>query len=89
MFDKMKDMMGQMKMMQELMRDENFKAFIAHPKVQELFRDAEFKLVAGTRDFSKIMGHPKFMELGRDPELSQLLLKIDPKRFIKGNEGNG
>ena len=84
MFDKMKDMMGQMKMMQELMRDENFKTFISHPRVQELFRDPEFKVVAASRDFSKIAAHPKFMELARDPELSQLLLKIDPKRFIKG-----
>ena len=85
MLDGMNGMMDQMKMMQDMMRDENFRAFISHPKVQELFRDPEFKLVAGTRDFSKIMEHPKFMELGRDPELSQLLLKIDPKRFIKGN----
>ena len=84
MFDKMKDRMGQMKMMQELMRDENFKTFISHPRVQELFRDPEFKGVAASRDFSKIAAHPKFMELARDPELSQLLLKIDPKRFIKG-----
>ena len=82
MFDKMKDMMGQMKMMQELMRDENFKAFISHPRVQELFRDPEFKSVAATRDFSKIAVHPKFMELSKDPEVSQLLLKIDPKRFL-------
>ena len=83
MFDKMKDMMGQMKMMQELMRDENFKAFIAHPKVQELFRDPEFKDVAKSRDFSKIAAHPKFMQLARDPELSRLLLKIDPQRFMR------
>ena len=77
-------MMGQMKMRQELMRDDNFKIFIAHPRVQELFRDPEFKTVAASRDFSKIAAHPKFMELAKDPELSQLLLKMDPKRFIKG-----
>ena len=84
MFDKMNDMMAQMKMMQELMRDENFKTFISHPKVQELFRDPEFKAVAGTRDYSKIAVHPKFMELSRDPELARLLQKIDPKRFSLG-----
>ena len=83
MFDKMKDMMGQMQLMQQLMKDENFKAFIAHPKTQELFRDPEFKEVAQSRDFARIMAHPKFMELARDPELSQLLVKIDPQRFIK------
>ena len=83
MFDKMKDMMGQMKLMQDLMKDENFKAFISHAKVQELFKDPEFKEVAMTRDFSKISAHPKFMELMRDQELSQLLMKIDPQRFMK------
>ena len=76
-------MMNQIKMMQELMRDENFKAFIAHPKVQGLFRDPEFKDVAKSRDFSKIAAHPKFMQLARDPELSRLLLKIDPQRFMR------
>ena len=79
MFGKMKDMMGQMQMMQKLMQDENFKAFISHPKVQELFRDPEFKDVAKTRDFAKIAAHPKFAALARDPELSQLLVKINPK----------
>ena len=79
MFGKMKDMMGQMQMMQKLMQDENFKVFISHPKVQELFRDPEFKDVAKTRDFAKIAAHPKFAALARDPELSQLLVKINPK----------
>ena len=83
MFDKMKDMMSQMKLMGELMKDENFKAFIAHPKVQELFRDPEFKEVAKTRDFSLITANPRFTQLMRDPELSQLMMKIDPKRFMK------
>ena len=73
MFDKMKDMMGQMQMMQQLMKDENFKAFISHPKTQELFRDPEFKEVAQSRDFARITAHPKFMELARDPELAQFL----------------
>ena len=42
----MKGMMGQFQMMQKLMADENFKAFISHPKVQEVFKDSEFKEVA-------------------------------------------
>ena len=83
MFEKMKDMMGQMKMMQGMMRDENFKAFISHPKVRELFRDPEFKAVAATRDFSRIATHEKFKQLTRDPALAQLLIKIDPKKFMK------
>ena len=83
MFDKMKDMMGNMAMMQRMMQDENFRAFVSHSKVQQLFRDPEFKEVAKTRDFSKIAAHPKFMELGRDPELAALMLKIDPKSFLQ------
>ena len=83
MFDKMKDMMGQVHLMQQLMQDENFKAFLSHPKVQQLFKDPEFKDVAKTRDFAKITAHPKFMEMARDPDVSRLLVKIDPKRFLK------
>ena len=82
MFDKMKDMMGNMQMMQKMMQDPNFRAFVSHPKVQQLFRDPEFKEVAKSRDFAKISAHPKFMELGRDPELAALMLKIDPKSLL-------
>ena len=73
----MKDMAGQFQMMQKLMQDENFKAFISHPKVQELFNDAEFKEVAKTKDFSKILVHPKFAVLMKDPELASLMAKIN------------
>ena len=83
MFDKMKDMMGNMQMMQRMMKDENFRAFVSHPKVQQLFRDPEFKEVAKTRDFSKIAAHPKFMALGQDPEIASLMLKIDPQSFMQ------
>ena len=82
MFDKMKDMMGNMQMMQRMMKDENFRAFVSHPEVQQLFRDPEFKEVAKARDFSKIASHPKFMALGKNPELAALLLKIDPQSFM-------
>ena len=81
MFGKMKDMMGQLQMMQKLMQDENFKAFVSHPKVQELFRDSEFKEIAKTRDFTKIVSHPKFMEMARDPEVAGLLAKVNPQNI--------
>ena len=81
MFDRMKGMMGQMQMMQALMKDENFKAFISHPRVQELFRDPEFKEVAGARDFGRIAAHPRFVEVTRDPEVAALLVKINPQNF--------
>ena len=82
MFGKMKDMVGQFQMMQKLMQDENFKTFISHPKIQELFKDAEFKAVAKTQDFAKIMAYPKFAQLMKDPEVAQLLTKINLKDFL-------
>ena len=83
MFGKMQGMMGQFQMMQRLMQDENFKTFIAHPKVQEVFKDVEFKEVAKEKDFSRILSHPKFVELMKDPELSALLFKINPAQYLK------
>ncbi len=82
MFGHLNGMMGNIQMMQKLMRDENFKAFISHPKVQELFKDEEFKEVAKTRDFSKIFSHPKFATLMREPELSSLMAKINLQGMI-------
>ncbi len=81
MFDGMKNMAAQMQMMQRLMKDENFRAFVSHPKIQELFKDPEFKDIAKSRDFSQIATHPKFATLMKDPELSSLLMKINPAQF--------
>ena len=83
MFENMKGMMGQFQMMQKLMADENFKAFISHPKVQEIFKDPEFKDVAKSQDFAKILSHPKFAALMRDPELATLMAKINPQKFMQ------
>ena len=83
MFEKFKNMTDQIQMAQKLMKDENFRNFMMHPKVQELFLDEEFKEVARTRDFSKIMSHPKFTELMKDPELSNLMIKINPQSFLR------
>lgn len=81
MFEQFKGMGQQFQMMQRLMQDENFRAFIAHPKVQELFRDDDFKEVAKTKDFAKILAHPKFAQLMKDPELAAMMAKIDIKKF--------
>ena len=77
MFGQMKDMMGQFQKMQKLMQDENFRAFIAHPKVQALFKDDEFKELAKTKDFSKITSHPKLLNLMHDPELAAVMSKLN------------
>ena len=84
MFENMKGMMGQFQIMQKLMADENFKTFIAHPKVQEVFKDSEFKEIAKSQDFSKILSNPKFASLMRDPELGALMAKINPQKFMQG-----
>lgn len=84
MFGKMKGMMEQMAVMQRMMKDENFRAFISHPKVQEVFQDPEFKEVAKTQDATRIFAHPKFAALLRDPEVGALMSKIDPKQFLGG-----
>lgn len=84
MFGKMKDMMGQMQIMQKLMQDENFRTFISNPKVQEVFKDPEFKDIAKERDFTKILTNPKFVNLMKDSELAALMAKIDIKK-LTGN----
>jgi len=84
MLEKMKGMASQFQMMQKLMVDENFKAFISHPKVQEIFKDSEFKEIAKSQDFSKILSNPKFAALMRDPELAALMAKINPQKLMQG-----
>ena len=84
MFDKMKGMMDKFQMMQRLMKDENFKAFISHPKVQELFKDPEFKDVAKSQDFTRIVSHPKFAAVVKDPEVAQLMARLNPQAFLGG-----
>ena len=79
MFGKMKDMMQQFQMMQKLMKDENFKAFITHPKVQELLKDPEFQDLIKSQDMSKIMTHPKFSAFREDSELAALASKLNLK----------
>jgi predicted double-glycine peptidase len=66
-------------MMQRLMKDENFRALMNHPKVQELMRDPEFIEIAKKQDFSVMMTHPKFAGLLGDPELQQLFLRMKPQ----------
>jgi len=78
MLDSFKDKMKQLEMLQRLMKDENFKAFISHPKVQSAFQDPELKIVMKTGDMAKISAHPRFAELMSDPEVAPLLAKINP-----------
>jgi hypothetical protein len=76
MFGKMKEMAVQMQMMQKLMKDENFKALIAHPKMQELIKDPEFIELMKTKNFQEASSNPRIAALKNDPELLQLMAKV-------------
>lgn len=76
MFDQFKNKIEQLQMMQRLMKDENFRAFMAHPKVQELFRDPEFIEIVKKQDTKKLLSHPRLAALKDYPELKEHLSKI-------------
>ena len=83
MFGKINDMMKQVKLMQKLMKDENFRTLISHPKVQELLKDKQFQDLITSQNMGKIATHPKLTALMRDPEVGPLLKKIDPKALLQ------
>ncbi len=78
MFGKFKDAMNQLKVMQQLMKDENFKTLLSHPKFQELMKDPAFLEAAKGQDMSKLLSNPKFSAVLKDPELAALIAKIKP-----------
>ena len=82
MFDKFKDLAGQIQMMQRLMKNENFRALMAHPKMQELLRDPEFQEIIKSKNTAQLMSHPKLASLMRDPELAPLLAKLNPQTLF-------
>lgn len=69
-------MAAQLQMMQRLMKDENFKALMAHPKMQELMRDPEFLEMMKSQDLQKVSTNPKIAGFKDDPELVALISKI-------------
>lgn len=74
--------MEQFKLMQRLMKDENFRAFIGHPKVQELFKDPEIQAAMKSNNPAAIMNHPKLLALRGDPELAQIIPKLNFKDLM-------
>ena len=82
MFGKFKGAMEQLQLMQRLMKDENFKKLMSHPKVQALFQDPEFLQLIKAQDMAKIATHPKFASTMKDPEVASLMTKIDPKTLF-------
>ena len=72
-----KDLAQQLQLMQKLMKDENFRKFMMHPKVQELFKDPDFMEAMKSKDAGKLMANPKIREFQADPELRELMSKLD------------
>ena len=78
MFGKFKDAAEQMQMAQKLMKDENFRNFMMHPKVQELLKDPQFQESLKKQDPSQLFNHPKVLALQTDPEIARLAAKLKP-----------
>ena len=76
----MGDMMAAFGKMQTLLKDENFRNFISHPKVRELFGDPEIAILSQSRDFAGLFAHPKLQSLMTDPEIRGLISKLDLKQ---------
>ncbi|MSR78375.1 MAG: hypothetical protein EXS63_09175 [Candidatus Omnitrophica bacterium] len=83
MFDKMNGFMKQMQLMQKLMKDENFKSFMSHPKIQSVFMDPSFQEILKTQDQTQIINHPKLAALKNDPEVAGLLSRLDFKKLME------
>lgn len=76
-FSKIKSGFNQMKMMQRLMKDENFQKLMDHPKMKAIMQDAEMKQLLKEQNPSKMASNPKLVSMMRDPELIQLMQKVD------------
>lgn len=77
MFDHLKSTFDQIQTFQRLMKDENVKALLSHPKVQEVFQDPEFQKIVMEKNLFKIGSHPKFAVLMQDPEVRNLVQKLN------------
>ena len=80
MFKGLQSTWQQLQLFQRLMKDDNVKALLSHPKFQTFMRDPAFQAVVKTKDAAKIAA--RLAPLRRDPELGPLLSKIDPRTFL-------
>ena len=81
MFEKFGNSINQLKMMQELMKDENFRALMSNPKVREVFMDPEFQKLVKENNLSKVITHPKFSIIMSDPDIMQRMSKLNLRKF--------
>ena len=75
--------MKQMQLVQKLMKDEDFKALITHPKVQQVVQDPEFLEAVKSKNWGKMAANPRLASLMRDPEVAPLLAKLDPASLAR------
>jgi len=66
-----------------LMKDENFRTFLANPKVREVFLDPEFQRAVKTQDMGQVMTNPKFAVLMQDPDIARLIITLKASFFEK------
>ncbi len=83
MFDKLNSMGDWLQTLQRLMENDDFRAFISHPKVRELLKDPEFMESLKSKDRDRLLKHPKFAVLRTDPEVAALLAKLNPQSFLQ------
>lgn len=81
-FGKFGDMAKQMKMISRMMKDENFKAILANPKMRALMQDPEFIALAKSGDMNKVKSNPKFASTFKDPEIQELFKKVDFTAYL-------
>lgn len=79
MFDSQKNWLGQFEKMKQWLKDEDFRAFLSHPKVQELLKDDEFRKTLEEKNMFKLMANPKISALMSDPETRSFMMKLHSK----------
>ena len=65
--------------LKQLMDTEEGRKVLAHPKIQTLLENEDFKQAIQEKDIAKLVNHPEFMELTQDLEFRELLAKIKQK----------
>jgi len=70
------DLAGQFKNLSKLSKDEEFRKFLAHPKVQALLKNESFRRAIEEKNFFKLMSNQQFTESLKDPDIRDALTGI-------------
>ncbi len=63
----------------KIAKDEHFRKFLSHPKVQTLMKDPEFEKAVKEKNMLKLMSHPEFLSVMKDPEITIALEQMRQK----------